>query len=110
MMTELKSVAEYKDFVAENPVAVVHVGFHWNSFDRTMQRTLIELAPEFDGKVRFAFLDVDRNETVEIIKQINLVNVPTLVYFQNGNHIATEVGMRPMDDVRGQIISILETE
>lgn len=107
MITELKSIAEHDDFVRENKTAVVHFGFKWNSFDRTMQRTLIELLPEFAGKIVVGFVDVDNNETIELIRQINLVNVPTLAFYANGERQAITVGLKPMDEVRAQIQSLL---
>ncbi len=110
MITEIETVEEYNAFTQNNGFAIVQFGFKWNSFDRTMMRTLIELEPEFAGKVALGFIDIDENGTIEVLRQINLVNVPTLTYFQNGEHITTVVGMRTMDDVRQKIQSLLQSE
>ena len=110
MIVELKNVADYEKLLQENGVAVVHFGFRWNSFDRTMERTLFELKPEFGEQVQFGFVDIDNNTTIELLQRINLVNSPTLVYFRNGSLAATHVGMRPMDEIRQRIKSLLETE
>ena len=109
MIAELKTVEDYEKLTNRNGVAVVHFGFRWNSFDRTMQRTLFELKPEFGEKVRFGFVDIDNNETIELLQRINLVNSPTLIYFLNGSIATTHVGMRPMDEIRERIKSLLET-
>lgn len=103
MIRQIKTVDEYDNFVKENPIAVVHFGFQWNSFDRTMARTLTELKPEFGDAIEFGYVDVDQNATIELLKRINLVNVPTLVYFKNGEQREIQVGMRTMDDIRGKI-------
>ena len=107
MIQEIKTVAEYDALTAENVIAVVHFGFKWNSFDRTMIRTLTELAPEFADKIRLGYLDIEQNATIDILNRINIVNVPTLCYFKNNEHVATTVGMRTMDDIRAQITSLL---
>jgi thioredoxin-like negative regulator of GroEL len=110
MIAELKNVADYEMLIERRGVAVVHFGFRWNSFDRTMLRTLFELKPEFGDAVEFGFVDIDNNETIELLQRINLVNSPTLIYFRDGEHLATHVGMRPSDEIRQRIKSLLETE
>ncbi len=110
MISELKTVADYEQLTQQKSVVIVHFGFRWNSFDRTMQRTLFELKPEFDDKVEFGFVDIDNNGTIELLQRINLVNSPTLVYFRNGSLAATHVGMRPMYEIRERIQSLLEAE
>ncbi len=110
MIRQIKTVGEYEALTQQQKVVAVHFGFEWNSFDRTMQRTLFELKPEFGETVSFGFVDVDNNATVELLKNINLVNVPTLVYFLNGKQQTVEVGMRPMDDIRVKIQGLLTAE
>ena len=110
MIQQIKTVSEYDALVNQKGVVIVHFGFEWNSFDRTMQRTLFELQPEFGKTVALGFVDVDTNATVELLKKINLVNVPTLVYFFNGDQKSIEVGMKPMDDIRAKIATLLNRE
>ncbi len=107
MIQQIKTISEYDALVNRVGVTVIHFGFEWNSFDRTMQRTLFELQPEFNDTVSFGFVDVDTNATVELLKKINLVNVPTLIYFLNSEQQAIEVGMKPMDDIRAKINMLL---
>jgi thioredoxin 1 len=110
MIRLIETIEQYEKLIEQNGVAVVHFGFRWNSFDRTMQRTLFELKPEFGDKVQFGFVDIDNNETIELLQRINLVNSPTLVYFRNGSLVAIQVGMLPMDEIRQRIQALLETE
>lgn len=110
MIAELKTVSEYDALTKRNGIAVVHFGFRWNAFDRTMMRTLIELKPEFGETVSFGFVDIDNNETVELLQRTNLFNSPTLIFFRDGEHLATQVGMRPMDEIRGKIKMLLNQE
>lgn len=110
MIQPIKTVEEYDVFTQQAGVRVVHFGFKWNSFDRTMQRNLVELVPEFIEKVAFGFVDADQNATIELLQRINLVNVPTLVYFKNGEHLATDVGNKPMDDIRNRINDLINSK
>jgi thioredoxin 1 len=110
MIRLIETIEQYENLTEQNGVAVVHFGFRWNSFDRIMQRTLFELKPEFGDKIQFGFVDIDNNETIELLQRINLVNSPTLVYFRSGEHLATHVGMRPMDEIRQRIQTLLEAE
>lgn len=110
MIQQVKTVAEYEFLIQRAGIVVVHFGFAWNSFDRTMQRTLFEMQPEFGGNVAFGYVDVDNNATAELLKKINLVNVPTLVYFLDGEQQAVEVGMKPMAEIRAKIQNLLATE
>lgn len=103
MIQRLKSVAEYDALTQQTWAVIVHFGFAWNSFDRTMQRTLVELKPEFGEKIAFGFVDIDQNATTELLQRISLFNSPTLVYFRDGKQLAVEVGMKTMDDVRSRI-------
>ncbi|HEX8566992.1 MAG TPA: thioredoxin family protein [Pyrinomonadaceae bacterium] len=110
MIRLIETIEQYEKLIEQNGVAIVHFGFRWNSFDRTMQRTLFELKPEFGDKIQFGFVDIDNNETIELLQRINLVNSPTLVYFRGGEHLASHVGMRPMDEIRQRIQTLLEAE
>ena len=109
MIAELKTVEEYEQLTDRENIAVVHFGFRWNSFDRTMERSLFELKPEFGDQIQFGFVDIDNNSTVELLQRINLVNSPTLVFFRGGEQRSMMVGMRPQDEIRERIVSLLES-
>lgn len=109
MIAELKTIEEYERLTKRKGVVVVHFGFRWNSFDRTMQRSLFELKPEFGETVQFGFVDIDNNGTVELLQRINLVNSPTLVFFRNGEQQSTMVGMRPQDEIRARIVALQDS-
>lgn len=108
MIHPLKTVQEHDEFTQQEGVRLVHYGFQWNSFDRMMQRNLLELAPEFSERAAFGYVDVDQNATIELVQRINLVNVPTLVYFKNREQQMIQVGMRTMDDIRSNIQTLLQ--
>lgn len=110
MIQQIKTLVEYESLRQKAGVVIVHFGFAWNSFDRTMQRTLFELQPEFSETVGFGYVDVDNNATVELLKNINLVNVPTLVYFLDGEQQMIEVGMKPMAEIRAKIQNLVATQ
>jgi thioredoxin-like negative regulator of GroEL len=110
MIQQIETIEQYESLTKQNGIVVVHFGFRWNSFDRTMLRTLVELKPEFGERMQFGFVDIDNNETIELLQRINLVNSPTLLYFRDAELLATHVGMRPMDEIRQRINSLLQSE
>jgi thioredoxin 1 len=110
MIRQIKTVTDFDAFIESAGVVVAHFGMNFNSFDRTMQRNLIELKAEFPARVEFATIDIDSNETIKLAARINLVNTPTLVFYLNGEQKETLVGMRTMDDIRARILSLLDAK
>lgn len=65
---------------------------------------LIEgLAAEFDGKIKFAKVDVD--EAPELARQYNITGVPTLIFFKQGKPKEVMVGLRPAKELRQKLES-----
>lgn len=53
---------------------------------------LEQLASEFNGKIKFAKLNVD--DATEMASRYGITGVPTLMLFRNGQEIDTVVGMQ----------------
>lgn len=51
---------------------------------------LQELAPQFEGKVKFTKLNIDENPNTP--PKFGIRSIPTLMLFKNGNVEATQVG------------------
>lgn len=63
---------------------------------------LQELAPQFEGKVKFAKLNIDENPNTP--PKFGIRSIPTLMLFKNGNVEATQVGALS----RSQLESFIE--
>lgn len=64
---------------------------------------LKELAPQFEGKVKFAKLNIDENPNTP--PKFGIRSIPTLMLFKNGNVEATQVGALS----RSQLESFIES-
>ncbi len=52
-----------------------------------------ELAQEYDGRLKVAKCDVDANP--QLPGRFNIMGIPTLILFKNGQPVETIVGLRP---------------
>ncbi len=71
---------------------------------RALAPVIEELAQEFQGKVRFAKVNVD--ESRAIAQQFGIRGIPTLILFQNGKKVNELVGNQPKDRIKSLLTSI----
>jgi thioredoxin 1 len=65
-----------------------------------------ELAEEFDGKVNFVKMDIDRNPKTPA--RYNIMAIPTLLVFKNGEPVSHIVGLRPKGELKKSLEGALE--
>jgi hypothetical protein len=83
------------EFVRENPIALLHVWAPWNEWDHTCARQMQTLARKFPT-VAFAHIDFDIPGNCEMIRRlfsVNVLTVPTVLWFADGKLVATHVGL-----------------
>ena len=64
-----------------------------------------ELAGEYDGKVKFAKLDVDTNPRVAT--KYGIRGIPTLLIFSGGSPVDQVVGAVPKSKLKGHLDKVL---
>lgn len=74
----------------------------WCGPCRMVGPILEELAPEMDGKVKIAKINVDENQ--QVAAQFGVRSIPTLVIVKDGKAVATQVGALP----KNQIVALIE--
>ena len=72
-------------------LAIVDVWATWCGPCRMVAPILDQLATEYEGKVKVTKLDVDAN--IKTGSRFNVRSIPTLLFFQNGKHVDTVVGL-----------------
>ena len=72
---------------------------------RALAPIIEELATEFQGKVRFAKVNVDDCKTVP--GQFGIRGIPTLILFQDGKKVNELVGNQPKEKIKMMISKVV---
>ena len=95
-MSSLQAVTneDFEQFViqADTPVLVDFYA-DWCGPCKTQAPILGNLAEEFDGKVKFAKVDIDVDGNKDLAVKYGVLSVPTLILFSNGEVKETMVGV-----------------
>ena len=77
---------------ADTPVLVDFYA-DWCGPCKTQAPILGQLAEDFDGKVKFAKVDIDVDGNKDLAVKYGVLSVPTLILFSNGEVKETMVGV-----------------
>ncbi len=77
---------------ADTPVLVDFYA-DWCGPCKTQAPILGQLAEEFDGKIKFAKVDIDVDGNKDLAVKYGVLSVPTLILFSNGEVKETMVGV-----------------
>jgi len=64
-----------------------------------------ELANEYSGRVNFVRVNVDQNP--EVASRYNIMSIPTLIIFKNGQPTSHIVGFRPKEELKQGLDKVL---
>lgn len=92
---------DFKNELSNNNVVVTKFSAEWCIPCRTIQNTLNELAEEFGSDVKFINIDVE--DSNEVAQEYKIRNVPTVIYFKNGEAKAKTVGVMSKDLIKDKI-------
>ena len=90
---------------AELPV-LVDFWAAWCGPCRMVAPVVEELAQEYEGRVKFAKLDVDQNP--KTASKYNIMGIPTLLIFKQGKPISHVVGFRPKAELKRSLDTALD--
>ncbi|MBL6766340.1 MAG: hypothetical protein ISQ14_15410 [Verrucomicrobiae bacterium] len=104
--TVLMNRSEFETAVFTNKsLAFITISATWCGSCRKSAPEIEAAAEEFKGRVVFGRIDYDQEE--ELVKQINVRGVPTLLVFKDGKSVATFEGPPTVDDIRGILNPLL---
>lgn len=97
-------MSTFNDIVAEGNVLV---DFHatWCQPCKILGPILVDLAKEWDGKVKVIKIDVDRNPA--IAQALSIQGVPTMMLYVNGKPVWRQSGVLPKHELKAQIEAAL---
>ena len=92
----------------ENHPGPILVDFwaEWCMPCRALAPVIDELSTEFQGKIRFAKVNVD--ECKDVAVKFGIRGIPTLILFQNGKKLNELVGNQPKDKIRAMLAKVAE--
>ncbi len=93
------------DVLKSNVPVFVDFWAEWCGPCRIIGPIIEELAGEFDGKVRFAKVNVDENQ--EIAEKYDIQAIPTLIVFRNGEPVSRIVGAAPKNRYQALIREVI---
>lgn len=107
-MAELQHVSEatFQHDVLESQLPVL-VDFTavWCGPCKMLEPVLKQLADEWSGKAKLLKLDVDHNPDLAMTYQV--MGVPTLILFVNGEPVERVSGYQPKDRLTGKFFAFL---
>ncbi len=89
---------------SKNPV-LVDVWAPWCVPCRAMEPAIEALAKEFEGKVDVAKLNADENP--ELVQQLDVMSIPTVMLFKNGQPVSRLVGLATKDRLSNAVTAAL---
>jgi thioredoxin 1 len=88
-------------------VVMVDFWAPWCAPCRMVSPTVEELAKEYQGRMKFMKLNTDEN--ADIASKFNIMGIPTLMFFKDGQSLDSIVGAVPKQQLKAKIDSILTT-
>jgi thioredoxin 1 len=93
--------ADFDDLVKKYKIIVIDCWAPWCGPCRMVSPVIDELAKEMQGKIVFGKLNVDENPRVSMKHEI--MSIPTLLVFKNGNLVDRIIGAYPKQELKKKL-------
>lgn len=98
--------SNFQSLVLSKPILLVDCWAPWCGPCRMLSPIMDELEKEYEGKISIGKLNVDENPLV--CQNYEIMSIPTVLCFQNGELIHREVGAAPKAKWKILIESLLK--
>lgn len=85
--------------------AMVDFWAEWCGPCKMVSPVVEELAKDYAGKIKVASMDVDQNRQTPA--KFGIRNIPTLIFFKNGEIAATVIGAQPKSSIDEELRKLL---
>jgi len=99
--------SSFLGFVHEHRFVVIHFWAKWNRYDDRVKTALDTLPVEIANLVAIGTFDTDPPEHWELCRGHNILNLPFLAFYRDGDLVRTLPGIRP-DDVLHRIRELID--
>ena len=93
------------EIVNSDTPAMVDFWAEWCGPCKMVGPVVEELAKEYEGKIKIAQMDVDKNR--ETPAKFGIRNIPTLIFFKGGEVVNTIIGAQPKSSIEEELKKIL---
>ncbi len=104
-MAAIITDATFNEIISSNKVVVIDFWAEWCGPCKAISPIVDELATEFEGKALVGKVDVDEN--VEVCEKYGIRNIPTLLFFKNGELVNKVVGAAQKAQLKTEIDNLL---
>ena len=105
MALEVTDASFASDIIESGKPAMVDFWAVWCGPCRMVGPVVEELATEYQGKAVIGKVDVDTNQ--EVAAKYGIRNIPTILYFKNGEVVDKVVGVVPKEQLVEKLNAIL---
>jgi thioredoxin 1 len=96
---------ELKEILENNNIVVLKCGAEWCSPCRTMEPIIESVAKIMEGKAKV--IDIDVEESPDIATEYRVRNIPTILYFKDGELKDKSVGAMSEDELINRINNLM---
>jgi thioredoxin-like negative regulator of GroEL len=100
----------YEDFIRSKHIVVIHFWAAWNPIDQEQREYLSRIDPNDAYDVKFGAVDIDDAKFWDLAKALKVLNVPALIFYKNGSHIETVIGLCSKERVEAKLNQLLKQE
>ena len=104
-LMELSDETFETEIINSDLPAMVDFWAEWCGPCKMVAPVVEELANEYQGKIKFAKMDVDQNR--ETPAKYGIRNIPTLLLFKGGELAQTIVGAQPKGNIESELKKLL---
>ena len=98
---ELKDDNFEREVLKSDKPVIVDFWATWCMPCKMLAPTVEEIANEYKGKYKIAKLNID--DAMDVATNLSVMNIPTLIFFSNGQEVARVVGAASKRDILKKI-------
>lgn len=97
--------SNFEQNASSNSAMVLDFWAQWCGPCKALAPTIDELSKAYEGKVLIGKVDVDENP--ELTEKFGIRNIPTILFFKDGEQVDKAVGAMPKNAIEEKIKALL---